>query len=458
MAASQSFEYIATPLPVAVASTSHSHKPQDTTRFAPPKSDDEIQQARERAIPSKTLADTKYCMGILNEWRRCRVDIIPSIEDMSREQMQYWLTRFVLEVRKKSGDVYPPNTLHHIVVGIMRHVRWSGKPTIDFLKDPDFTSFRATLDAEMKRLQQQGIGAVKRQAEILKEDEEDILWEKGLLGDHTPQTLLDTMVFYNGLYFALRSGREHRQLRSFPCQIQLVERPGERPFLQYTEDCSKNHPGGLKGRNIKPKVVIHHSNPENPRRCFVRLFKLYRSLCPREAPEHAFYLRPSEHPTDSCWFLKLPLGHTKLSSTVARLCKSAGIEGYKTNHSLRATATSRLYRSGVDEQMVMERTGHRSLEGVRSYKRTSDKQREALSDILNQQSKHRPMGHSSADAVQPRLQSSTDCTSISTTDTNQTLSGLGFSSSTFNNCNITINIGTSEKKRKRALILDSESD
>jgi hypothetical protein len=132
-------------------STSHSHKPQDT-HFAPPKSDDEIQQARERAIPSKTLADTKYCMGILNEWRRCRVDIIPSIEDMSREQMQYWLTRFVLEVRKKSGDVYPPNTLHHIIVGIMRHVHWSGKLTI-VLKDLDFTSFRATLDAEMKRLQ-----------------------------------------------------------------------------------------------------------------------------------------------------------------------------------------------------------------------------------------------------------------------------------------------------------------
>ena len=31
----------------------------------------------------------------------------------------------------------------------------------------------------------------------------------------------------------------------------------------------------------------------------------------------------------------------------------------------------------------MERTGHRSLEGVRSYKRTSDDQREALSDIMN---------------------------------------------------------------------------
>ena len=77
------------------------------------------------------------------------------------------------------------------------------------------------------------------------------------------------------------------------------------------------------------------------------------------------------------------LGHTTLAKTVTRLCKLAGIEGYKANHSLRATTTSRLYQSGVDEQLVMERTGHRSLEGVRSYKRTSDVQREALSDILN---------------------------------------------------------------------------
>ena len=47
---------------------------------------------------------------------------IPIITDMTKEQMQIWLVRFVLEVRKKCGDVYPPNSLHHIVVGVMRHV------------------------------------------------------------------------------------------------------------------------------------------------------------------------------------------------------------------------------------------------------------------------------------------------------------------------------------------------
>ena len=65
------------------------------------------------------------------------------------------------------------------------------------------------------------------------------------------------------------------------------------------------------------------------------------------------------------------------------MCEHAGIPGYKTNHSLRATNATWFYQAGVDEQLIMERTGNRSLEGVRSYKRTSSDQREMLSDILN---------------------------------------------------------------------------
>ena len=53
----------------------------------------------------------------------------------------------------------------------------------------------------------------------------------------------------------------------------------------------------------------------------------------------------------------------------------------QTDHSLRATAVTR-HQSGVDEQLIMERTRHRSLESVCSYKRTSDTQFQALSDIL----------------------------------------------------------------------------
>ena len=151
----------------------------------------------------------------------------------------------------------------------------------------------------------------------------------------------------------------------------------------YTEDISENRSGGLKGRKQKPKVVTHYANTDNPDRCFVHIFKKYNSLCPLNRPHDAFYLTPLKNRKSHSWFSCVPVGRNKLSNVVSTMSEVAGIGGYKTNHSLRATAAKRLYYSGIDEQLVMEKTGHSSIEGVCSYKRTSSKQQEAVSDILS---------------------------------------------------------------------------
>ena len=218
---------------------------------------------------------------------------------------------------------------------------------------------------------------------MITEEEEEKLWSTLQLGDSSPQQLLNTTLHYCGLYFVLRSGKEHRQLRCSPSDIELFERPAKRAYLTYSEDVSKNHPGGLKGRNFKPKVVYHHANTSNPQHCFVRLYKRYMELCPPDAPADSFYFHPSCSPTATCSFSHRPLGRNHLGTIVSKMCKFAGIDGFKTNHSLRVTSTITLYQSGVDEQLVMEQTGHRSIEGMCSYKRTSDEQRMTLSDILN---------------------------------------------------------------------------
>ncbi len=108
------------------------------------------------------------------------------------------LQRFTLEAQKRDGTEYLPTPFHHLCCGIMRYLRWNGWPAVDFFVDPGFTDFRATLDGEMKRLQSQSLGAKKKQAEPLTEHEEEIIWNKGLLRDATPQTLLNTMVFMSG--------------------------------------------------------------------------------------------------------------------------------------------------------------------------------------------------------------------------------------------------------------------
>ena len=54
----------------------------------------------------------------------------------------------------------------------MRFLCSNGWPSIDLFTDTEFTDFRAVLDSEMKRLQAQGIGTKKKQAEPLTEEQE----------------------------------------------------------------------------------------------------------------------------------------------------------------------------------------------------------------------------------------------------------------------------------------------
>ena len=65
---------------------------------------------------------------------------------------------------------------------------------------------------------------------------------------------------------------------------------------------------------------------------------------------------------------KAALGHNTLQNTVPQLMMSGKFTGYYTNHSLRVSAATRLFNSGVDGQAIMSVTGHSSTDGVRAYK------------------------------------------------------------------------------------------
>ena len=187
--------------------------------------------------------------------------------------------------------------------------------------------------------------------------------------------------------FALRGGEEHRRLRHDPPQIKVFEQTGSASYLVYTEDISKTNQGGLLHRYREPKKVTHYANTDCPQRCLVRLFKLYVKRCPVDKPSNAFYLKPLKHPKGEIWYQKAPLGHNTLSSMISSIMKSANIPGKFTNHSLRSSATTRLFHASLDEQLIMLRTGHSSVKGVRAYKRVCDQQQEQTSAILNRKKK-----------------------------------------------------------------------
>ena len=100
-----------------------------------------------------------------------------------------------------------------------------------------------------------------------------------------------------------------------------------------------------------------------------------------------FYVRPVEKPKQgAAWYYSIPIGRNKLAQMVPEMCRIGGISGHKSNHSLRATGATELYEAEVPEKIIQERTGHRSFECLRMYERTSEKQHQAVSNILSSSS------------------------------------------------------------------------
>ena len=159
-------------------------------------------------------------------------------------------------------------------------------------------------------------------------------------------------------------------------------------FLSVSRRCRKNNQGGLKHRKIKRKVVDAYENEARPERCIVNLYEKYVSRRPVFGDMCSpFYLRPLEYrggqhwDVTSIWFSKVPIGRQKLAHAVPSICRDGGLSGYRTNHSLRVSAATRMFEEGVDEQMIKSVTGHRS-DAVREYKRPSNQMHKNISKIV----------------------------------------------------------------------------
>ena len=166
---------------------------------------------RKAAVPRKTVEDTEWCLQVWKDWseernKRCveQVPVYGQLCSVTGETLSLWLENAA-------------NTLHHLVCGIMRHARTMHPDIhVDFFQDPEFVNLKKTLDGEMKRIQAKGVGTHVKQAEPITEEEEEQMWSKGVLGEHTPQALLNTIFFMCGMCLALRNGSEHRNLRLSP--------------------------------------------------------------------------------------------------------------------------------------------------------------------------------------------------------------------------------------------------
>ncbi|XP_062611438.1 uncharacterized protein LOC134273266 [Saccostrea cucullata] len=140
-------------------------------------------------------------------------------------------------------------------------------------------------------------------------------------------------------------------------------------YIDFQGKTSKNFSGGLNQRKIEAKSIRHYSSASDDRSLFL-IYKTYLELT-ETSEDGSFYRRPNGGITPR--FSSQVVGINKLSTLIKTMCTEAGLSGNFSNHSGKRTCATSLYNSGVDKQLIMERTGHRS-DAVRKYKRTSTTQ------------------------------------------------------------------------------------
>ena len=304
-----------------------------------------------------------------------------------KELLNKWLSVFITETRNKNGDPYPPKTVYNLLCAILREMRTQNPEYPNFLnkQDPAYSRLLNTQDNLYKSLRAAGIGAESCATEGISKEEEHLLWSSGTLNTKTPKGLLRAVFYSCGKCFCLRGGQEHRNL-----SISQLQRLHDPDRYTYRENASKNKQGGVRQLKMEHKTVTIVANPSVQDRCPVFIIDLYLSKLPSEAKEkNLFYCRPVSNlpqKPDDPWFLAIAVGKNVLGKMVREICDEAGVNGKKTNHSLRVSCATSLYTAGVPEKVIQSRTGHSSLESLKKYERITSDQEEAVAKILTGES------------------------------------------------------------------------
>lgn len=352
---------------------------------------EDLKTMSRKTFSTETNKKIRWVVRMFDDWRNFR-NSQPNLENIqfdfndestiSREALVFAMCRFLIEVKKLDGSDFPGRTLYDITVCMQFKLETLGYHW-KLLNEECLKDIRFTLDNVMKLRTSQGVGTTVKQAQVLNNFDEELLWNLGLLGTSTPSILLNTVVFLIGKGCVLRAGKEHRSLRSppFDSQFKFIRNNSGETVLRYSEEIgSKTNKGGLKHRKVEPKVVDVYAI-EDKLRCPLTIISTYLDRLPVQRTCKAFYLQPRKKFRPGMWYLDKPVSENKLRDVIKDICESAGLPGFYTNHSLRSTSATTMYQGDIDEQIIQEITGHRSL-AVRSYKRTCDKQRKEASNCI----------------------------------------------------------------------------
>ena len=354
-----------------------------------------------------TLRKTLYDVNLFSSFLRSKNEM-REFYKISPTELDVFIANFILSVRKKGGEEFEPISLRSMISSIDRALR-RHRYEASIMQSPDniFTATKQALKAKQKDLKQKGKGNRPQKADPLSDDDINILYDSGVLGVTSPQSLLNTVWFNNAIHLGLRGHQEHYNL----CwgDISLHKNPDGTEYLQHYERQTKTRTGAntRDTRTVLGKIFsIPHLNENNP----IEVYKKYASLRPQGfcEPNDPFYIAtrtiPLSDKKSDKWFMKQKLGVNKIGKIMGKMiekCPQIADSGKRlTNTSTRKYCVQKLRENNIAPTDIMQVTGHKNVNSINNYSEITVTKQKEMSKILsttkNTDSTTSPHGQASA--------------------------------------------------------------
>lgn len=293
-----------------------------------------------------TVRTNNWAVNAFQEWKNTRnlanpKEYVPDdildqeygLDGVSIDPLVHWLSVFFDEVRSRDGRSYPPMSLQGMLFAIVRTMRQKNPPTPNFMnrKDFRFKVLHDKIDSAFSDYEEQGNGSQKRPPPHMTSitlEQENNLWEQGILGTDSPLKLLRAVFYHMSRVFFIKGATKHRYLKL--SQFRRDTNPDCYTYIAAESGSKKKKSYGIQvNSRFFSFPPVYHANPVARERCLVYLLDLYISKLPGYASkEDVFYLRPMAFaPNDTAcpWYEPAAVGLEKLRLMARNIFDAAGI-------------------------------------------------------------------------------------------------------------------------------------
>ena len=333
-----------------------------------------------------TKQKTNYDMRLFKQF--CTEQgVFQEPEELSASDLDRLFGNFIAIVKKPDQTEYEPSTVKGFMSSLERRLRFHGySQTIN--KNPNFPHSNNAMKAKLAYLKSQGYGSKPHESDELTDEDIDHLFQYKLLGNKTPQQVVNLLHITFSLVMGMRGGKEQRELKWGDIEL-LTDIDGDE-YLQHkrvrtTKTRTGQNPSDI--RKFKPKAW---NKREKLDRCPVIAYKQFRDHRPQEMcePESPFFLSINhvKNPNpDTAWFKNCPMCINLIYSLVKKMklqCPAIQDSKKNTNHSVRKHLMQKCNDIELAPTHAIQISGHKNVASANSYSRLNEKQQKSISAAI----------------------------------------------------------------------------